>query len=1091
MEFVGSIGTVGGPTWRIVCELKETFHLTTLLLALAAGQAIAAPTFEPRLLHAPAIHGDTLVFNYAGDLWVSDVHDGAIARRLTSAPGNESRPKISADGKTVAFTGSYEGSPNIYTIPIDGGEPKRLTYDLEGDVALGWTPDGKSIAYSTTSGSFTRRQPRLNLVNPSGGLPVRTAVNEVSELSYFADGHTMAYTRFNSQNFNWRRYRGGSQGKISVFDFEKNAYWELPSKREQSYYPMVVGRSIYFISDRGTGVLNLFRYDLDHKGDVQLTDFKDADIKSPSTDGKSIVFERDGYLYQFDLATEKTHQLAPKILSENIDTRPSLRQLAGAIQNFSLSPSGVRVAVEARGELFSVPVKQGDTRNITNTSGTREQAPQWSPDGQSIAYISDATGETELFTQPQLGGKPTQLTTAGLSIISATWSPDSKKILIQTLQNALYVLDVASKKLTKLVQGKYGIGGLDWSPDSRYIAYIDSKSTGFGRLFIADSANGDLHQVTDGYYSDNDVAWDLNGKYLYLASSRNFGPTYGAYEFSLKVEDPIGVYVFPLTKDAGNPLLPSSDEEPVAPAPGAPPKPAPAPPSGLVVKIDWDGLGQRLLALPLPSSTYSLYGAKDGVFLLAKGVLSKFDITTRETATIAQGIGNFAMNPARSKLATMGPFGLSVVDVHPGLNLASGRVDLAGVEAVIDPRDEWKEIFWEAWRYERDNFYDPTFGGQDWNAVGKHYAGYLQFVNSRSDLNYVIGLMLGELGTSHAYVLAPGDLGAVPRPIPVGRLGADYVVDGDHIKFAKIYSGHNFEEARRGPLSEPGIDVRPNDYLLEIDGKAVDAHTIPDTLLQDTVGKTVTLTVNSVPSLTGARKARVRPIASEAQLRYSDFVDGNLQMVDKLSSGRIGYMHISDTAAQGTIDFVKGFYPQTDKDAMIVDERWNSGGYIQPWFVDTLARKVKAEIQSRTTEDAPEEAAIDGPKVMLINGYAGSGGDFFPWMFRHAKLGPLIGKRTWGGLVGINAGANLVDGGSISSPAFSIFDPTSMEIIAENHGIDPDIDVDARPDLVAKGEDPQLETAIKYLMDKLKDVPAKKPRSQMPHVAPDGRIKGK
>ncbi len=1064
--------------------------MTTLLFALAVGHATLAPTFEPRLLHTPAIHGDTIVFNYAGDLWVTDIHDGAVARRLTSAPGNEVRPKFSPDGSTIAFTGSYEGSPNIYTIPVEGGEPKRLTYDLEADSALGWTPDGKYIAYATNGGNFINRQLRLNLVSPNGGLPVRTAINEISELSYFSDGQTIAYTRFNSQNFNWRRYRGGSQGKISIYDFEKNAYSELPSKREQSYYPMVVGRTIYYISDRGTGTLNLFKYDLDRKSDVQLTQYTDADIKTPSTDGKSIVFERDGYLYQFDIASAKAHRLAPKILSENINTRPVLHSLAGSVSNVSLSPSGVRLAVEARGELFSVPVKQGDTRNITNTSGPREENPQWSPDGQTIAYVSDATGETEVYTQPQLGGKPTQLTTAALSITGLTWSPDSKKILITTLQNTLWQLDVASKKLTKLVESQYGVANADWSPDSRYLAYLENRSNGFSRLFILDTSSGESHQVTDGYYTDTDVSWDLNGKYLYLASARTFAPTYGAYEFSLKVEDAQRVYVFPLTKDLGNPLLSPDDEEAVAGASGAPKPPTPPPSGPATVKIDWDGLGQRLLPLPLPPSTYNITGSNNGVFVFSKGGLSKYDLGSRESTPIVQGIGGFTMNASRTKLVVAGPGGLSVIDARPGANVAAGRVDLQGVEAVINPRDEWKEIFWEAWRYERDNFYDSKFGGQDWNAVGKHYADYLQYVNSRSDLNYVIGLMLGELGTSHAYVLAPGDLGPVPRPIPVGRLGADYAVEGSHVKFAKIYQGHNFEEVRRGPLAEPGVEVHEGDYLLEINGKTVDANTPPDALLQNTVGKFVTLTINSSPSLAGSRTVRVRPVGSEAQLRYTDFVESNRLKVEKLSGGRIGYMHVSDTAAQGSIDFVRGFYPQTDKDALIVDERWNGGGYIQPWFVDTLARKVKASIQSRVGGDVHEEPAIDGPKAMLINGYAGSGGDFFPWMFRHAKLGPLIGKRTWGGLVGINAGVNLVDGGGISSPAFSIFDPSTMEIIAENHGVDPDIDVDNRPDLVAKGEDPQLTAAVNYLLEKLKNEPPKKPRTELPHVAPDGRIKG-
>ncbi len=1044
---------------------------------------------EPRLLRTPDIHGDTIVFSYASNLWVANTQDGSVARRLTSVPST--RPKISPDGKTVAFTATYDGGPNVYTVPIEGGEPKRLTFDNENDNTLGWTPDGKYIAYSTSGGNFINRQQRLNLVGVKGGLPIRTKINEISELSYYPDGKQIAYTRFNSYLFNWRRYRGGSQGRISFYDFDKNSYSEIPSGREQSYFPMVVGSSVYYISDKANGALNLYRYDRDRKSDTQLTKYSDADIKTPSSDGKSIVFERDGYLNLYDLASNKVRKLSPRILSENLLTRPVLHPLGGAIRNFSLSPSGVRLAVEARGEIFSVPVKQGDTRDMTNTSGVREGAPQWSPDGQSILYISDATGETELYTMPQLGSKPTQLTSAGMTIIATTWTPDSKKVILQTLQQGLYSLDVATKALTKIDQAPYGFGGSDVSPDSRYLAYIKRRDTNFGQLFIADLTTGKTTQVTDGMFSDQDVAFDLNGKYLYLDSSRTFSPSFGDYEFSLKVENSQRIYVIPLTASEGNPLTPPDEEEPSgAPAAARPTGP---PPGAQSVKIDFDKLGDRLIPLPIPPDTYNqagLIGANNGVFFTSNGVLSKFDLGSRESTPIVVGLpGGFTMNQNRTKLAVYAGGTMSVVDVHPGASLATGRVDLSGVQAVINPRDEWKEIFWEAWRFERDNYYDPTFRGQDWKKIGDHYASYLQYVHSRADLNYVLGLMLGELGTSHAYVLAPGDLGVSMRPIPTGRLGADYELEGDHVKFAKIYRGLNFEESRRGPLGEPGVNVNEGDYLLQINGQAVSEQDTPDMLLANQIDRFVNLTVNSKPTLEGARTVRVRPVASETELRYIDFVDGNRRKVDELSQGRIGYMHIINTSQEGAIDFVRGFYPQADKDAMIVDERWNGGGYIQPWFVDTLARKVKAYIQPRNGADGPDEAAIDGPKAMLINGYAGSGGDFFPWMFRHANLGPLIGTRTWGGLVGIGQGADLVDGGSVSAPGFSIYDPSTIEIIAENQGIQPDIDVDNRPDLVANGEDPQLEAAVKYLMDKLKAVPERKPRDRFPQVGKLGQVK--
>ena len=1045
-------------------------------------------------MRTPAIHGDTVVFSYAGDLWVTKTSSGELARRLTSHPGLEIRPKISPDGNWVAFTGQYDGPSNIYVMPITGGEPKRLTYDAEADNCLGWTPDGK-IAYSSVAGNFINRQLRLWLIDPKGGMPVATKINEVGEVSYFPDGQTMAYTRMTSYAFNWRHYRGGSQGRISIYNFPGNKYSELPSKREQSFFPMVVGRDIYYITDRTTGTLNLHVYNLDAKSDTQLTKYTDADIRYPSTDGKTIIFERDGYLYTFDIASRKIERLSPHIASENLVARPYMRAVGNQITSVSLSPSGARLAVEARGDIYSVPAKTGDTRNITNSPASRERFPQWSPDGKSIAYVSDATGQYEIYTRPQLGGEPTQLTKdSPFSIRGIDYAPDGKTIGISTVSNEFLLLDVATKKLTSIIKSRYGLTDLDYSPDSKWIAYAERGTNEFSALYLYEVATGKKTKVTDGFFSDTKLSFDLNGKYLYLVSGRTFAPTQGDYEASLKVENADKIYLIPLQKSTSNPLIAPDEEEPESAESGAAPrggKGPGGPPSGGVpaVKIDLEGLGDRVIALPLPNGEYPfVLGSTNGVFYAANGNLMRFDLTSRESAPILSGLaGGLAFNPTRSKVAYFGAGSLGVVDTHPGNAVGQGRVDTSGIEAMINPRDEWNQMFWEAWRFEKDNFYDASYRGLDWNSIGKRYHEYLKYVNNRWDSSYVLGLMISEFGTSHSYVQG-GDFGIPTRPVLIGHLGADYEADGSHLRFKKIYRGLSYDASRNGPLNEPGIDVKDGDYLLAIDGIPVDSHTNPDSLLLDKVGKGVTITVNSTASATGEKRVRVFPIATEMQLRYIEFVEGNRKKVAELSGGRIGYMHISDTAAQGSSDFVRGFYPQFDKDAMIVDERWNGGGYIQPWFVDTLARKVKAMIQSRYGPDRPEEAAIQGPQVMLINGYAGSGGDFFPWMFKKAGLGPLIGKRTWGGLVGIGGGAQLLDGGSVTSPAFSIFDPATNEIIAENHGIDPDIDVDNRPDLVALGQDPQLEAAIKYLLDELKKAPPAKKRTRLPSVGRDGHI---
>jgi tricorn protease len=1061
------------------------------LAAFSGGQD--ASTVEPRLMRFPAIKGDTVVFTYAGDLWVAKT-SGGLARRLTSSPGLETRARISPDGQSVAFTGQYEGNTDVFVMPIEGGEPKRLTYEPETDNVIGWTPDGK-IAYVSSAGSFTNRQQRLWYVSPSGGLPIRTPISEAAEGSFFPGGDQIAYNRTNSYNFNWRRYRGGTQGRISLYNFRTNGYSELAQGREQSYFPMVAKNGVYFISDRNQGTLNLYRYDLATKKTSQLTNYTDEDIKFPSTDGESIVFERDGYLYTYALDGGAIKRLAPRIASENLSARPYLRSLATQITSFSISPSGARVAVEARGELFSVP-KQGDTRNFTNTSGARERFPQWSPDGRTIAYVSDATGNYEVYTQPQLGGTPTQLTSnSGLAISGIGFSPDSKKLWITTEANELWLLEIDSRKLTKLLKSDFGFGSQEFSPDSRYIALSNAGPNLLGALTIIDTTNGQIHKVNEGRYSDGAVSWDLSGKYLYFTSARTFNPSFGQFEYSLKVTDAERIYVIPLTKDLGNPLTVPNEEEPeqVAPAATRPAPPSPTSPGSPQVRIDWDGLSDRAIPLPMGAGNYgSLVGTGNGVFYTSGGGLFRFDLQSRDSVPFATGfIGAFDFNPTRTKVAYLMPGGmLGIVDVRPGLTPGTGRIDSTGIQAVINPRDEWRQIFWEAWRFTRDNYYDPNFRGLNWRQVGEHYADYLKFVNHRSDLNYVLGLMIGELGTGHSYV-SGGDMGPGPTPIPVGNLGADFEVSQGKIRFKKIYRGENFDESRRGPLGEPGVNVNEGDYLLAIDGKPLDATIHPDSLLMDKIGKYVTLTVNSAPTLEGARKVRVRPISSEGNLRYISWAEDNRRYVEKASNGRIGYLHIPNTATEGAVELIRGFYAQTDKDAVVIDERWNGGGFIQPWFVDTFARRSRAGIQQRNAGDVFDAVAIEGPKALLINGYAGSGGDFFPWMFRQAKLGPLIGTRTWGGLVGISGGAPLVDGGSVTAPEFAIYDRATGEIIAENTGVAPDIEVDLRPDQVALGKDPQLDAAIKYLQEELTKLPPKKKRATIPPVSKEGRVNGK
>ncbi len=1069
-----------------------------LLAAVAAFAPQGGVPNEIRLMRFPTVHGENVVFSYAGDLWLSKKGGEDFARKLTSSYGMETRPRISPDGKLLAFTGQYDGNSDVFVVPLEGGEPKRLTFEPEAEQVIGWTPDGK-VMYTSNRG-FTNRHGFLWLVSPQGGLPESTPVKEISEGSFSPDGSTLAYNRAPSQNYNWRRYRGGTQGRVSFFNLKAMTYKELPAKREQSYYPMWVGDSVYYISDRNQGTLNLYRHDLKSGKDVQLTKYADADIRFPSTDGKTIVWERDGNLYAYDIAADKAERLNPKVRGDFVTRRAALRNLGQSISGASLSPTGARLAVEARGEIFSVPAKNGETRNLTNSTTSRERLPSWSPDGKSIAYISDATGEYEVYLVPQMGGTAEKLTSAKQPIDSITWSPDGKKILVETTFQEGWVLDVATKQLTKAFKAGGGIRNTEWSPDSKWISWVDAgDGNDLSKVELYDVANNKNTPISDGRYGDTSATFDQTGKYLYLVSDRTFTPSFGLFEFSLKVQNAARIYAIPLTKEMASPLVQPSDEEPAEPPtrPSGPPPGAGGPPSGPrtpEVKIDFDGIMDRAVPLPMPAGSYPLVlGSANGVFFWTPqaGMLSRYDIPSGQIAPVLpvspQGL---TFNASRSKLAFLQQGQLQIADLRPGAQPAP--VSTANVRAVVDPQAEWKQMFWETWRYERDNFYDPNMAGQNWDAIGKRYEAYLPYVAHRADLNYVLGLMIGELGTGHSYVQGTGDPQVpMPTPVPIGLLGVDYEAVGNDVKIKKILNGANDDEGRRSPLQEPGLKIAAGDYLLEIDGQPVNKSVNPHSLLQGKANATVVLTVNDKPSKDGARKVRVRTVGSETELRYWDYVESNRKYVEKASGGRIGYVHIPDTQFPGAVEFIRGFYSNLGKEAMVIDERWNGGGFIQPWFVDTLARKIKAGIKARTSEKISYDApAQEGPMALLINQYAGSGGDFFPWMFRQAKRGPLIGKRTWGGLVGISGGANLVDGGSVTAPSFAIFDRETNEIIAENRGIDPDIDVDLRPDLFAQGKDPQLDKAIEHLMNELKNKPAPKPRPAVPKLGKEAKIGG-
>ncbi|MBX7131594.1 MAG: PDZ domain-containing protein [Fimbriimonadaceae bacterium] len=1040
-------------------------------LLVLAMLATTQPGDEMRLLRFPAIQGDKYVFTYASDLWIADT-DGGYARRLTTHPANEQFAKFSPDGKTLAFTGSYDGNADVYTMPVEGGEPYRVTYSPEADLFVNWSPDGK-IMYKSQAGSWGGFMPRLWLSDTKGGFPISTPVMEIDQGTLNANG-VLAYNRKNSHQFNWRRYRGGTQGVISFFDLKNLTYSEIPHGRENSYFPMWVGKDVYYISDKNQGTINLYKYDTASKKIEQLTKYDDADMRWPSTDGKKIIFERSGYLWTYTIADGKIVKLNPRVEGEKLAARPVLKKLGNQITAFSLSPSGARVAVEARGDIFSVPAKNGETRNLSEGAQSRQRFPAWSPDGKTIAYASnEKTGEWELYTQPQMGGPATQLTEGGRKLFTGIdWSPNGKYLTWTDMDSNVNMIDIATKKVSKVYRGFQGVN-YDWSPDSAWIAYVVPGENQFGQVWIYEVATGKATKVTEGYYRDDAVTWDLSGKYLYLISGRTYNPTQGGFEFNMQTSNEQRIYFFILSKDQTNPLLPPVDEE------GAE-KPKPADPAAeKKVKIDFDGLDERLLPLPMGPGQYPFaVGLDNAVLFLSNGMLMKFDMNSRQPEALSaepiQGGFGLSFNANRTKMAYYAGGVLGIVPVAPGFRIGAGRVDTNNVEAVIDPRQEWKQIYNEAWRYTRDHFYDPNMVGVDFEARAKYWEGMLPYVAHRADLNYVLGLMMGELGTGHSYV-GGGDMGQIPPPIPVGALGADLERAGDYVKIAKIYKGDGFVEGERGPLWQPGVSIKEGDYLLAIDGKPVRANMNPSSLLVGKAGKAVKVTVNSSPSDTGAKTYTVRPLAADTELRYIDWVEMNRKKVLELSGGKIGYMHVPNTGQEGFIGFLRGWYSNADKQAMVIDERFNGGGDIAWYMVEKLARKTVGAVKGRAWNGIltyPWGNPV-GPKAMLINEYAGSGGDLFPWMFKDAGLGSLIGTRTWGGLVGIDGGITFVDGGNYTAPAFGLYDHRDGAWIAENKGIDPDIEVDLRPDLLAKGEDPQLKKAVDYLLDQLKKNPPK------------------
>ena len=1083
-------------------RIGSIFAIGLVISALASSPAAALE--ECRLLRQPDIEGNTIVFVYAGDLWKVS-RSGGVASRLTTHEGVEQFPKLSPEGKTVAFTAEYDGNVDAYVVPVEGGEPARLTWHPGPDQVAEWYPDGKSILLRSPRASSILRYSRFLRVPATGGFEELLPLPTAGYASFSPDGGRIAYVSPSYDNRTWKHYKGGDAPEIWVYDFGKNTSEKITDWVGPDEWPMWHGNTIYYCSDRGGRNANLWAYDLNAKSHRQVTSFSEYDVKWPSIGSDAIVFENGGYLYVMSLANEKPNRIEVLVPDDKPGARAEFRNVTKWAVNADLSPSAKRAAIEARGELFTVPAEKGDVRNLTNTPAARERDPAWSPDGKWIAYLSDRTGEYELCVIGSDGTTPERQVTRGGNTFrfGPRWSPDSKKLAFSDKTRTLWWCEVATGKLTKVDKSDYGeIHDIAWGPDSRWLAYARPGSNDLSRVVLYSLGTGKVTPVSNNMTDDFDPAFDPGGDYLYFISRRTMNPVFGAFELDFQFTATDKIYAVSLRDTLSSPVKPESDEEGEASdekgtsggkdaeAKGdKTAKKDKAEKSAPQTRIDLEGIGARLAEMPIPAGRLTGISAYPGKLLYmtidepdfdddngSKGTVHCFDLEKRKDKAVVEGVNLFySASKDGAKLLYKSEDSYGIVKTEDTSKPGDGKIEAGTLMATVDPHAEWLQMFDEAWRLERDFYYDPNMGGLDWKAIGDRYRQLVKYVAHRADLNYILGELIGELGTSHTYV-GGGDTPDVPK-VDVGLLGADYELDAASrlYRFKRIYSERDWNSKVAAPLGEPGVNVRGGDYLLAVNSQPVSA---PENLYAAFIGtkdKQTRITVGSSPKDSHPRTYVVKPIGTEASLRYTAWVHDNREKVDKATGGRVAYIHLPNTAMAGIQEFSKQYYPQIDREGIIVDERFNGGGFIPDFFIERLERTTWVYWSNRDGADArTPSTSIDGPKCMVVNQYAGSGGDALPYYFRMRGLGPVIGMRTWGGLVGISHNLPLVDGGGVTMPDFGMWDPKSGEWVVENHGVDPDIEVENAPDQLVAGHDPQLERAIQYCVEQLKSAPPKK-----------------
>jgi tricorn protease len=1101
-----------------------------------AGLTAAQEAREGRLLRFPDIYKDKIAFMYGGDLWLAS-STGGTARRITSHPGRELFPKFSPDGKLLAFTGQYDGNFNVYVMPSEGGQPKQLTFyqgsaqplsDRMGvlNQVIGWTPDGKSIVFLSRRDASNGWIKRPFTVSIDGGLPQPMPMDEGGLLSFSADGTKIAYNRIFRNFRQWKRYTGGLAQDITIYDIKNNVVDQvIPHTDYTDTFPMWRGNTIYFTSDRGPGHrLNLYSYDQGSKQVEQLTKFDEFDVMWPSLGPDAIIFENGGYLYRFDLEARQAKKLVVYVSGERDQAMKHWVSASKQITDFDIAPDGKRAVFAARGEVFTVPAKDGSTRNLTHSPGVREQHVSWSPNGQWIAYISDRTGEDEIYIAPQDGLAAEQQITSGHKgfMFQPAWSPDSSKIAWADKDLKLWYVDVKEKKPVEVDRGKYGeILNYSWSPDSKWLAYDKNLESAYSVVYLYGLADHKITAVTSTLTNSYSAVFDRDKRYLYFLSDRDYNEVLGNIDFEFANPKTTRVYAVTLTADEPSPFPTLSDEvkvkseEPAAATPvpelnkkgkQPPIKKEPEPKTEeravqtetkeppRVFKIDLDGIQNRIVALAVPPAVIrNLDASKEAIYYSTSPItglsgplpgespaIHAYDLKERKDKVLLEGADRFALSTDGSKLLYRaegdGPVG--IIDAKPPdapHKVGDGALKLDGMRAEVDPPQEWKQIFNEVWRQERDYFFEASMNGVDWQKTKDQYAQLLPYVADRYSLTYILGEMIGELSNSHTYV-GGGDFPDL-HPLNVGMLGADFEADpaSGMYRIKKIFSGENWDAHARSPLTEPGVNIKEGDYLVAINGRALRAPETPDEFLVNMANEVVTLTVNSKAAADGARKVVVKPIGDEYNLRELNMIETNRKKVDAASGGRIGYVYLPNMGDEGLNEFVKQYFPQIRKEGIIFDVRYNGGGFVDQLIFARLRRVLAAMGSARNFESGTTPGNVFyGYMACVTNHYAASDGDIFSYMFKRYKLGPLIGERTWGGVRGIRGNIPLMDGGYITRPEFSLYGLDSKWVI-ENRGVEPDVVVDNPPDLVLKGQDPQLEKAVEMLMEQIKANPKKLP----------------